>query len=107
MLAGPLTDGVVQGLGRQRGEDVVEGGDCGRGVALLARAPERTHCLELLLGEQGGELGERVHPSVAGQTGRDGESQNGVQRVALAPVMAALGHLAQTLEQAAQPRRRH
>ena len=85
----------------------MEGGDCGRGVALLARAPERTHCLELLLGEQGGELGERVHPSVAGQTGRDGESQNGVQRVALAPVMAVLGHLAQTLEQAAQPRRRH
>ena len=62
VLAGPLTDGVVQGLGRQRGEDVVEGGDCGRGVALLARAPERTHCLELLLGEQGGELGERVPP---------------------------------------------
>ena len=40
VLAGPLTDGVVQGLGRQRGEDVVEGGDCGRGVALLARAPQ-------------------------------------------------------------------
>ena len=107
VLAGPLTDGVVQGLGRQRGEDVVEGGDCGRGVALLARAPERTHCLELLLGEQGGELGERVHTSVAGQTGSDGDRQNGVQRVALAPVTAALGHLAQTLEQAAQPRRSH
>ena len=57
VLAGPLTDGVVQGLGRQRGEDVVEGGDCGRGVALLARAPERTHCLDLLLGEQGGGTG--------------------------------------------------
>ena len=85
----------------------MEGGDCGRGVALLARAPERTHCLELLLGEQGGELGERVHTSVAGQTGSDGDRQNGVQRVALAPVTAALGHLAQTLEQAAQPRRRH
>ena len=91
VLAGPLTDGVVQGLGRQRGEDVVEGGDCGRGVALLARAPERTHCLDLLLGEQGGELGERVHTSVAGQTGSDGDRQNGVQRVALAPVTAALG----------------
>ena len=95
------------GSRRQRGEDVVEGGDCGRGVALLARAPQRTHCLELLLGEQGGELGERVHTSVAGQTGSDGDRQNGVQRVALAPVTAALGHLAQTLEQAAQPRRRH
>ncbi|MDE0033162.1 MAG: hypothetical protein OXU75_08530 [Deltaproteobacteria bacterium] len=33
VLAGPLADGVVQGLWRQRGEDVVEGGDGGRGVA--------------------------------------------------------------------------
>ena len=48
-----------------------EGGDCGRGVALLARAPERTHCLELLLGEQGGSH------LVAGQTGSDGDRQNG------------------------------
>ena len=62
VLAGPLTDGVVQGLGRQRGEDVVEGGDCGRGVALLARAPERTHCLELLLGEQGRRTGRTRSP---------------------------------------------
>ena len=37
----------------------VEGGDRGRGVALLGRAPERTDRLELLLGEQGGELAQR------------------------------------------------
>ena len=66
MLAGPLADGVVQGLGRQRGEEVVEGGDRGRGVALPALAPERAHRLELLLGEQSGELSERGHPTVAG-----------------------------------------
>ena len=46
VLAGPLTDGVVQGLGRQRIEDVVEGGDCGRIVALLLGLHERTHCLD-------------------------------------------------------------
>ena len=60
MLAGPLANRVVQGLWRQGG---VEGGDRGRGVALFGRAPERTHRLELLLGEQGGELGERVDPA--------------------------------------------
>ena len=107
VLAGPPADGVVQRLGRQRGEDVVEGGDRGRGVALLALAPERAHRLELLLGEQGGELGERGRPPVAGKPGRDGDRQHGLERIALAPGEAALGHLAQALEQAAQPGRRH
>ena len=107
MLAGPLANRVVQGLWRQGGEGLVEGGDRGRGVALFGRAPERTHRLELLLGEQGGELGERVHPPVSGKPGGDGDHQNGVERIALAPGMAVLGHLTQTLEQAAQPGRGH
>ena len=107
VLAGPLADGVVEGLGRKRGEDVVEGGDRRRGIALLARAPERAHGLELVLAEQGGELRERGDPAVAGEPRRDGEREHGVQGVALAPGTAALGHLAQALEQAAQPRRGH
>ena len=55
-------DGDVQRLGRQGGEDVVEGGDRGRGVALLGlqtHRPPRS-------GEQGGELSERRRPPVAG-----------------------------------------
>ncbi len=107
MLAGPLANRVVQGLWRQGGEDVVEGGDRGRGVALLGGAPEGAHRLELLLGEQGGELGECVHPPVAGKPGGNGKGQNGVERIALAPGMAVLRHLAQTLEEAAQPGRGH
>ena len=107
LLAGPPADRVVQGLRRQGGEEVVEGGDRGRGVVLLRRAPERAHRLELLLGEQGGELGEGGCSPVAGQSNRDGDRQHGLQGIALAPGMAALGHLAQTLEQAAQPGRRH
>ena len=107
VLAGPPADGDVQRLGRQGGEDVVEGGDRGRGVALLGRAPERTDRLELLLGEQGGELSERRRPPVAGKPGGDGDREHGLQGIALAPGMAALGHLAQTLEEAAQPGRRH
>ncbi len=107
VLAGPPADGVVQGLGRQGREDVVEGGDRGRGVALLARAVERAHGLELVLAEQGGELGERGHAPVAGEPGRDGDCEDRLERIALAPGMAALGHLAQALEQAAQPGRGH
>ena len=49
---GPLADGVVQCLKRQRGEDVVEGGDRGRSVALFALAPERAHGLKPILAEQ-------------------------------------------------------
>ena len=64
---------------RQRAVSSIFQSDRGRGVALLARAPERTHCLELLLGEQGGELGERVHTSVAGQTGSDGDRHVTIQ----------------------------
>ena len=98
------SNGVVQGLGRQRGEDVVEGGDRGRGVALLASLQNAP---KLLLGEQSGELGEGCRPPVAGKPGRDGDRQHGLERIALAPGEAALGHLAQALEQAAQPGRRH
>ena len=107
VLGGPLADGVVQRLGRKGGEDVVEGGDRGRGVALFALAVERAPGLELFLAEQAGELRERSDPAVACEAGRDGERQHGVERVALAPGEATLGHLAQALEQAAQPQRGH
>ena len=107
LLGGPLADGIVQGLGRQGCEDFVEGGDRRRGIALPGRAPERAHRLELALAEQGGELGERGHAAIAGKPGRDGEREHGAQGVALAPREAALGYLAQALEQTAQPRRGH
>ena len=86
VLAGPLADGVVESLWRKRREDIVEGGDRGRGVALLALAVERAHGLELVL--QAGELGKRGDAAVPGQAGRDGERQR-VQR--LPPGEAALG----------------
>ena len=85
----------------------MEGGDRRRGVALFALAAERAHGLELVLAEQAGELRKRGHAAVAGETGRDGQRQHGLQGIALAPRLAALGHLAQALEQAAQPRRGH
>ena len=85
----------------------MESGDRRSGVALLSLAPERAHRLKLVLGEQGGELGERGHSSIAGQASRDGEGQNGLQRITSAAGEAAFGHFAQALEQAAQPRRGH
>ena len=86
---------------------LLEGGDRGRGVALPGGAQERAHGLELVLAEQAGELGKGGDPAVAGQTGRDGERQHGVQRVAFAPGAAALRHLAEAFEQTAQTRRGH
>ncbi len=88
---GPAADGVVQRLGRQVGEDVVEGGGRRRGAALPARAEERPDRLEPLLREQGGG------------PGRDGDRQNGYQRMAPAARLAALGRLALAVEQAAPP----
>ena len=106
MLAGPPADRVVQRVGRKRGKDVVEGGGRGRGIDLLRLAPERTHRLELLLVEAPGELGKGGHPAVAGKPRRNRHRQHARQQVAPALPVAELGHLAQELEQAAQPRRR-
>ena len=62
VLAGPPADCVVEGLGRKRREDVVEGGDRGRGVALPGGAQERAHGLELVLAEQAANWAKAVTP---------------------------------------------
>ena len=68
---------LCQGLGRQRGEDVVEGGDCGQRCSAACSGSSRTHCLELLLGEQWRRTG-RTRSHLGSR--RDGQRRRSPER---------------------------
>ena len=101
VLAGPLTRRCPLASAARMLWKVV----C-RGVAL--RSGSRTHPLPRAApGRAGRRTGRTRSPLGSRPDGPRRREPEWCSRVALAPVMAALGHLAQTLEQAAQPRRRH
>ena len=105
-LACPRAQRPVQRVGRQRRQDVVEGGGRRRGVAPPARAEERARRLQLLLVHPRRELPERGHPPVARQPRGDHDRRVAGQPVAPPARLAEVRHVLQERMQAAQLGRR-
>ena len=107
VLGNPLAQGPVQGIGRQGGQDVMEGRRRGRGIALAAGAPERAERLELVVIEPGGELAKGRHTAIAGKTGRDHDRHVARDAVTLTAPFAEVGEDLEKGMQSAQGRGRY
>ena len=103
---GPLAQPLVQGIGRQCRQDVVEGGNSWRGIALAARTPERSHSFELFGAQPGGKLTKRRHPTIAGKARRGHNRKIARQAVALTAGPAEIEDGIEKCVQAAQFRGR-